>query len=139
MIWALALAIWACVMAGVYLAMTRDILRVVLGLALIGNGVNLALLAAGRVGGNLPAVVVQGQQTLDAAATNPLPQALILTAIVIGFGLMCFSLVLVKQLVSRGKVDDAVNMRLSEPVPTDPIKPPYADTPPVLAKSGGAQ
>ena len=99
MIWALALAIWACVMAGVYLAMTRDILRVVLGLALIGNGVNLALLAAGRVGGNLPAVVVQGQQTLDAAATNPLPQALILTAIVIGFGLMCFSLVLVKQLV----------------------------------------
>lgn len=125
MIWALAFALWVALAAGLYLALSRDILRCVVGLALLGSAVNLLLLAAGRLGPAQPAVIEAGRQVLQGAA-NPLPQALVLTAIVIGFALMCFALVLVMQLVSRTGTDDALGLRLVEPEPVDPVKPPLA-------------
>lgn len=51
---------------------------------------------------------------------------MVLTAIVIGFALMCFALVLVMQLVRRVGTDDALALRLVEPEPADPVKPPLA-------------
>lgn len=126
MTWAVAFALWITLAAGLYLALSRDVLRCVVGLALLGNAVNLLLLAAGRLGPAQPAVIELGGQVLQGAA-NPLPQALVLTAIVIGFALMCFALVLVMQLVRRVGTDDALALRLAEPVPTDPVKPPLAD------------
>ena len=125
MIWAVAFALWITLTAGLYLALSRDVLRCVVGLALLGSAVNLLLLAAGRLGPAHPAVVEAGGQALQAAA-NPLPQALVLTAIVIGFALMCFALVLVMQLVRRVGTDDALALRLVEPEPVDPVKPPPA-------------
>jgi multicomponent Na+:H+ antiporter subunit C len=88
MIWAVACALWITLAAGLYLALSRDVLRCVVGLALLGSAVNLLLLAAGRLGSAQPAVVELGERVLQAAA-NPLPQALVLTAIVIGFALIC--------------------------------------------------
>ena len=84
MIWLLALTVWVTVSAGAYLALSRDVFRCVLGLAILGAGANLVLFAAGRLGSAQPAVVPLGQTLLQDAA-NPLPQALVLTAIVIGF------------------------------------------------------
>ncbi len=127
MIWAFALAVWVTVTAGLYLAMSRDALRVVLGLAVLGSGVNLLLFASGRVGSALPAVVPPGGEVLAADAANPLPQALVLTAIVIGFALVCFSLVLVLRLIRDAGTDDALELRHAEPRPTDPVKPPLPD------------
>jgi multicomponent Na+:H+ antiporter subunit C len=95
----------------------------VVGLTLIGNAVNLFLLAAGRVSTAQPAVVLAGETTLGEAA-NPLPQALVLTAIVIGFALVCFALVLIMHLVRRAGSDDALALRSAEPEATDPVKPP---------------
>jgi multicomponent Na+:H+ antiporter subunit C len=123
MTWAVALAVWFSVTAGVYLMLSRDVLRCVLGLAVLGSGANLALFAAGRLGPEAPAVVPLGEVVLREAA-NPLPQALVLTAIVIGFSLVCFSLVLVLRLIQRAGTDDAAALRHAEPVPTDPVKPP---------------
>ncbi|MFP5461156.1 MAG: sodium:proton antiporter [Gammaproteobacteria bacterium] len=125
MIWALAFAIWVTLAAGIYLMLSRDVLRSVVGLALLGSAINLLLLASGRLGSMQPAVVEAGRTALGESA-NPLPQALVLTAIVIGFALMCFALVLVRQLVQRAGVDDALQLRLVEPEPTDPVKPPMA-------------
>jgi multicomponent Na+:H+ antiporter subunit C len=125
MIWAFACALWVTLAAGLYLALSRDVLRCVVGLALLGSAVNLLLLAAGRLQSARPAVVEAGGQLLQDAA-NPLPQALVLTAIVIGFALMCFALVLVKQLVRRVGTDDALALRLAEPEPVDAVKPPLA-------------
>jgi multicomponent Na+:H+ antiporter subunit C len=124
MTWLFAIAIWATVTAGVYLAMSRDVLRIVLGLAILGNGANLIFLGAGRLDRTEPAVVPLGEQLLSATAANPLPQALVLTAIVIGFALLCFSLVLVMRLIYDTRVDDALALRLAEPPPSDPVKPP---------------
>jgi multicomponent Na+:H+ antiporter subunit C len=123
MIWMLALALWLCLAAGLYLALSRDLLRIVVGLALLGSGVNLLLLAAGRMGSAQPAIVAAGQQALGEAA-NAVPQALILTAIVIGFALTCFSFVLVMRLLQRTDNDDASALRAAEPEPTDAVKPP---------------
>jgi multicomponent Na+:H+ antiporter subunit C len=123
MIWVFAFTIWVTITAGLYLAMSRDLLRIVLGLAVLGGGVNLLLFASGRVGSPEPAVVPIGERVLAATAANPLPQALVLTAIVIGFALLCFSLVLVMRLIHDARTDDALALRLAEPPPTDAVKP----------------
>lgn len=127
MSWILAIAVFSCLASGLYLALSRDLLRVVLGLALLGSGVNLMLFGAGRINGPLPAVIPLGEATLAAGMGNPLPQALVLTAIVIGFSLVCFSLVLALAVLRAQSTDDIDAMRDAEPVPTDPVKPPYPD------------
>jgi multicomponent Na+:H+ antiporter subunit C len=123
MTWALAVTVWLTVTVGIYLALSRDVVRCVLGLAVLGSAANLVLFASGRLGSAQPAVVPPGEQAL-AAAANPLPQALVLTAIVIGFALVCFSLVLVLRLIGQAGSDDATALRAAEPVPDDPVKPP---------------
>lgn len=81
--------------AGVYLVLQRNLLRVVFGLVLLSNSVNLLLLAAGRIGPTNAPLIAEGADIPVAPFANPLPQALVLTAIVIGFGLVAFTLVLV--------------------------------------------
>lgn len=124
MIWVLAATVWVTVSVGVYLSLSRDVFRNVLGLAILGAGANLVLFASGRLGSDLPAVVPLGDTVLENAA-NPLPQALVLTAIVIGFALVCFSLALVLRLIQRADTDDATTLREAEPVPGADPKPPY--------------
>ncbi|MDR5708856.1 MAG: NADH-quinone oxidoreductase subunit K [Armatimonadota bacterium] len=75
--------------AGTWLLLGRSIVRQIIGLALIGHGANLTILLAGGVrGGSAP--ILGNPPPL----TDPLPQALILTAIVIGFGVVAFLLAL---------------------------------------------
>lgn len=124
MIWLLAIAVWVTLSAGVYLALSKDLFRCVLGLGLVGSGANLVVLASGRIELMNPAVVPLGETVLQNAA-NPLPQALVLTAIVIGFALVCYSLALALRLIQRANTDDAQHLRMAEPVPTDAVKPPY--------------
>lgn len=79
---------------GVYLMLQRSLLRVLFGVILLSNAVNLTLFTAGRTMRAAPPIVPEGMDAPAAAVANPLPQALILTAIVIGFGLVAFALVL---------------------------------------------
>jgi len=79
---------------GVYLLLHRSLLRILFGAILLSNAVNLILLVAGRTRRAAPPLVPEGQTVPTEAVANPLPQALILTAIVIGFGLVAFALVL---------------------------------------------
>ncbi len=123
MIWVLSATVWVTLAVGVYLTLSRDVLRCVLGLAILGSAMNLILFASGRIGSGLPAIIPLGERLLGDSA-NPLPQALVLTAIVIGFALLCFSLTLVLRLIDRAGSDDALALRHAEPLPDDPIKPP---------------
>ena len=123
MIWALAAAVWVSLAAGVYLCLSRDMFRIVLGLAVFSAGVNLALLASGRLEPAAPAVIPAGEQMLT-AASNPLPQALVLTAIVIGFALLCWSFVLVLGLIRHADTDDVVQLRAAEPDHGTEVTPP---------------
>jgi len=84
---AYAAAISLIFAAGVFLLLSRHLLRMVFGISLISGAGNLVLLLAGRIGATSPPVIAAGETVLAEGAANPVPQALILTAIVIGFGL----------------------------------------------------
>jgi len=84
-----ALVIGALTASGVYLLLRARTFPVVLGLTLLSYGVNLFLFATGRL--------ATGQQPVigtTASYSDPLPQALVLTAIVIGFAMTAFLVVL---------------------------------------------
>ena len=100
--------------AAIYLMLSRHIVRILIGVALIGNAVNLLLFVAGRVTREIPPVITAGD-TLPASAANPLPQALILTAIVISFSFFAFLMVLGYRAWQTLETDDTAGMRFSEP------------------------
>ena len=126
MIWAIAAAVWFTLFAGIYLLLSRNLLRSLIGLLMLSGAINLVLFASGRVGSILPPVIAASQTALSAQDANPLPQALVLTAIVIGFALTCFSLILAMALLRSGSGMDINAMRTAEPEPTEPLKPPTA-------------
>ena len=92
----LAVVVAAFYAAGFYLILRRSLVKVVLGLALLGHGANLLIFtSAGIVRGRTPLVPPTGAE--GQLFVDPLPQALILTAIVIGFGVLAFALVLFRR------------------------------------------
>jgi len=91
----LILGIGIVTVAAVYLLLAADLPRMLIGFVLLGTAANLAILVSGRLGAPVPPLVPPGDMALASDAANPLPQALILTAIVIGFGLAAFTLTLV--------------------------------------------
>lgn len=91
---ALAVFSGSLVAGGVYLLFSPNLIRVLFGLIMLSNAVNLVIFTAGRLTHRQPALIPGAQTLLDGAAANALPQALILTAIVIGFALLVFMFVL---------------------------------------------
>jgi multicomponent K+:H+ antiporter subunit C len=85
-----ASAIAVLVAGGIYLALRARTFQVVLGLTLISYAVNLFLFASGRLVINRPPIL----SDVATGYTDPLPQALVLTAIVITFGMTAFTVVL---------------------------------------------
>jgi multicomponent Na+:H+ antiporter subunit C len=97
--------------AGTYLVLQRPLTRVLLGLALMGHGANLLLLAAGGRAGAPPLI---GPDGAPVGAADPLPQALMLTAIVITFAVLAFLAVLAYRsyvLTGSDDVEDDVEDR----------------------------
>ncbi len=79
--------------AGVYLILRRRSFAVVLGTAMLSYAINLFLVSTGRLAVNMPPLL-GGQVPGQAGYTDPLPQALVLTAIVIGFGMSAVTLMM---------------------------------------------
>ncbi|TQR18366.1 Na(+)/H(+) antiporter subunit C [Psychrobacillus vulpis] len=77
-------------MAAIYLILSRSLLRIIIGTGLLSHGTHLLLITMGGLGGKNAPVLSEGVTDY----VDPLPQALILTAIVISFGVTAFSLVL---------------------------------------------
>lgn len=109
-----ALAFGVLVAASAYLVMSRNVLRIVLGLLVLGNAANLSIFLAGRMGERTPPLVPDGAQALLGSA-NPLPQALILTAIVISFALIAFTVILFESAHRRFATLDTEELRDAEP------------------------
>ena len=108
MILVIALAAGALYAVGTYLLLQRTLSRIVIGLVLLGHGANLLLLLAGGAPGSAP--LVGGRPPLS----DPLPQALALTAIVITFAVTAFLLALVYrswQLSGHDEVEDDLEDR----------------------------
>ncbi|MCG6894557.1 MAG: Na+/H+ antiporter subunit C [Desulfobacteraceae bacterium] len=87
--------ITGCLVAGsIYLMLSRNLIHFIFGLVLAGNAVNLLIFAAGRPNGDPPPLIPPGQWAPVGPVANSLPQALILTAIVISFALLSFVFIL---------------------------------------------
>ena len=105
-----------------YLMMSKHMVRILLGVVVLGNAVNLLLFTAGRLTREVPPIIPAGADVLGSDAANPLPQALILTAIVISFSFFCFLLVLGYRAFQDLGADDTDEMRAAEPV-DEPLPP----------------
>ncbi|MCY4067889.1 MAG: NADH-quinone oxidoreductase subunit K [Acidimicrobiaceae bacterium] len=119
---ALLLVVGGLTAVGLYFLTGRSLSRVVLGYSLLGHAAVVALVVAGGSAGEAPIVGQAEPQDMS----NPLPQALTLTAIVISFGLTLFLLALAKrQRVLSG--DDLVEDDLEDRRIADPDAPPAPD------------
>lgn len=99
----------------VYLMLSRHIIRILIGIVLLGNAVNLVIFTSGRLTREAPALIAEGQDRIEGIVANPLPQALILTAIVISFSFFAFLLVLSYRAWQELGSDDSDGMRVAEP------------------------
>lgn len=110
----LALTVGILYAAGLYLLLRRSLVKVIVGLALLTNGANLLIFtAAGLVRGR-PPLVEAGETVPQAPFADPVPQALILTAIVIGFGLQAFAMALAYRVYRETGSEDVDSLRTTE-------------------------
>ncbi len=110
----LAVAIGILYAASLYLMLRRSVVKLILGLSLFGHASNLLILTSGKLLKGRPPLIgddahaLFGEPAVDYA--DPIPPALILTAIVIGFAILAFSAVLVKRTVQEVGTDDMDQM-----------------------------
>jgi multicomponent Na+:H+ antiporter subunit C len=113
----LAVVIGALYAMGLFMMLRRSMVKLVIGLALIGHAANLLIFTAasgrGLVRGG-PPVIPAGELTPSGTIADPVPQALILTAIVIGFGVLAFALVLFHRTYAVVGADDLDTMTTTE-------------------------
>ena len=102
----LLLAIVAGVLyaAGLYLMLRRRLAQIIIGLGLLSNGTNILIFTAAGVTRGRPPIITQ--DAVAASVADPVPQSLILTAIVIGFGVLAFALVLAHRVHESSGSDD---------------------------------
>lgn len=100
--------------AGLYLMMRRSLVKIVLGLVLLGHAANMLIFTCGRLVRGAPPLIPEGEKVLEAPYADPLPQALILTAIVIGLGMQAFAIVLLKRAYQAVKTDDMDAMNTTD-------------------------
>lgn len=109
----LAIVVGVLYTAGVYLMLRRSILKFIIGLILLSNATNLLVfLSAGLVPGN-PAFVKHDTSGTGIMA-DPLPQALVLTAIVIGLGIVVFTLALKYKFFELTGTDDLDQLKKTD-------------------------
>ncbi|MGY1709353.1 sodium:proton antiporter [Geodermatophilus sp. SYSU D00758] len=104
-----AVAVGVLVAGGVYLVLHRGLVRVVIGFVLLGHGVNVLLLSAGGMDRRGLPLIGQGDPR---AAADPLPQAFVLTAVVITFGITVYLLALAR---AGSRADDVEPDRAEGP------------------------
>ncbi len=102
----LAIVIGVLYATGVYMILRRSLVKLILGLVLLGHATNLFIFTVGRLTHAAPPIMAEGEKVLLPPYSDPLPQALILTAIVIGFGVQAFAIVLLKRAYQTVKTDD---------------------------------
>lgn len=97
--------------AGIYMILRRSIVKLIIGLALLAHGANLLIFTLGRLTRGHPAIIEGNEEMLIQPYADPIPQALILTAIVISFGVTAFAIVLIKkvyQATGSGDLDNLI-------------------------------
>lgn len=110
-----AILVGVMVAGSIYLMLDRVLIRFILGLVLISNAVNLMIFTVGRLDSPRPPLIPDDSTVPASHLANALPQALVLTAIVIGFALLAFVFVLFYRAYQEIGTVDTEKMRVAEP------------------------
>lgn len=102
------------VATGLYMMMRRSSIKLLIGLALLSHGANLLVFTAGGVIRGGAPLIPEGQTLPPAPYADPLPQAMVLTAIVISFGLLAFAIALVLRTYHETATDDLDDLTTTE-------------------------
>lgn len=114
MTWLMAIVAGSLYTASIYLALRRSMVKLIFGLFLLGHACNILIfITSDLVKFNAPLVPV-GMDVLNEGAADPVPQALILTAIVISFAVLAYVAVLFKVVYDRVGSDDTDHMRSTD-------------------------
>lgn len=122
-----AILVGVMVAASVYLILGRNLIRFIFGLVLAGNAINLLIFTVGGLENRRPPIIPNHTTAVQEPFANALPQALILTAIVIGFALLSFIFVLFYRTYQDLGTVDTESMRIAE-ADTDHQPPPAGAT-----------
>lgn len=110
----MAIVVGCLFSGGLYMMMRRSIVKLIIGLALLSHATNLLIFLMGKLTQGSPAVIPPGVGGISPPFADPLPQALILTAIVIGFGVQAFAVVLIRRVYEVVKTDDLDELQSTE-------------------------
>lgn len=110
----LAIVIGSLYAAGLYLMMRRNLVKLIIGLVLLSQAANLLIFTAAGLGDGRAPLVPPGLSEPPTEVADPLPQALILTAIVIGFGVIAFTLTLFHSAYRVSQTDDLDEMKATD-------------------------
>lgn len=116
----LAVVIGALFAGGLYMMLRRNLVKILIGLLLLGHAVNLFVFTLGRLVRGRPPLIPEESTALTAPYADPVPQALILTAIVISFGVTAFAIILLRQAYLSLGTDDLNQLRITEMRIEDP-------------------
>jgi multicomponent Na+:H+ antiporter subunit C len=87
--------------AGLYLMLHKGMVKMIIGIMMLGYASNLFLFIIAKLVRGIPALIPPSVQEMAGEYADPVPQALVLTAIVIGFGIQAFAIVLLRQVYRR--------------------------------------
>lgn len=107
----LAITIGGIYAMAFYLLLRRSMVKVILGVLLLGQGINLLIFVGAGLTRDRAAFLAPGATEIAAPFADPLPQALILTAIVIGFGVLAFTLALMRRTHLETQTDDLDSLK----------------------------
>lgn len=110
----LAFVVGSLYAAGLYMMLRRSLVKLILGLALISHGANLLIFTIGRLVRARAPLVPEGATEPVPPIADPLPQALILTAIVISFGVLAFTVVLLQRTYQVTGTEDLDQMKTTD-------------------------
>lgn len=102
----LAIVIGVLYGSAIYLLLRRSMVKLLIGLVLLSHAANLLIFTAAGLNRGDPPIIEPGEVTLTPPFADPLPQALVLTAIVIGLGVIAFALALVFRVYQISGTDD---------------------------------
>ncbi len=110
----LAITVGGLYATGIYMMLRRSVVKLLIGLGLLSHAANLLIFTAGGVVRGRPPVVPKGEMQPLEIVADPLPQALILTAIVISFAVLAFALVLIYRTYQTVDTDDLHELKATD-------------------------
>jgi multicomponent Na+:H+ antiporter subunit C len=105
----------------IFMLMSNSFVRILLGIFVLSNATHLLIFVAGRLTRDMPPLIPEAMKVAPEGIANPLPQALILTAIVISFSLFAFLLVLGFRAYQELGTVETSDMREAEPDDRSPL------------------